>query len=97
MREDETKVRHLTGRKLSDSTIVQRVVACRLSLLKNPYKDELDPLTNTFHVRSDFREQTQFDRAFSLFRQAGTMSDISVCFRLSPYAWVWLFSCKVLE
>src|SRR5204863_2395562 len=30
MREDETKIRHLTGRKLSDSTIVQRVVACRL-------------------------------------------------------------------
>jgi len=30
MREDETKIRHLTGRKLSDSTIIQRVVACRL-------------------------------------------------------------------
>ena len=30
MREDETRIRHLTGRKLSDSTIVQRVVACRL-------------------------------------------------------------------
>src|SRR6266566_9307227 len=30
MRDDETKIRHLTGRKLSDSTIIQRVVACRL-------------------------------------------------------------------
>ena len=30
MSEDHTKIRHLTGRKLSDNTIVQRVVACRL-------------------------------------------------------------------
>lgn len=30
MIEDETKVRYLTGRKLSDNTIAQRVVACRL-------------------------------------------------------------------
>ena len=30
MIEDETKIRYLTGRKLSDNTIAQRVVACRL-------------------------------------------------------------------
>jgi len=30
MIDDQTKIRHLTGRKLSDNTIVQRVVACRL-------------------------------------------------------------------
>src|SRR5258708_13622036 len=30
MIEDHTKIRSLTGRKLSDNTIVQRVVACRL-------------------------------------------------------------------
>lgn len=27
---EDTKIRYLTGRKLSDNTIVQRVVACRL-------------------------------------------------------------------
>jgi integrase/recombinase XerD len=30
MVEDDTKIRYLTGRKLSDNTIAQRVVACRL-------------------------------------------------------------------
>jgi len=30
MIEDATKIRYLTGRKLSDNTIAQRVVACRL-------------------------------------------------------------------
>jgi integrase/recombinase XerD len=30
MIEDHTKIRYLTGRKLSDNTIAQRVVACRL-------------------------------------------------------------------
>ncbi len=30
MMEDETKIRYLTGRKLSDNTITQRIVACRL-------------------------------------------------------------------
>jgi integrase/recombinase XerD len=30
MVEDETKIRYLTGRKLSDNTIAQRIVACRL-------------------------------------------------------------------
>lgn len=30
MIEDQTKIRYLTGRKLSDNTIAQRVVACRL-------------------------------------------------------------------
>ncbi len=31
MIEDDTKVRYLTGRKLSDNTIAQRIVACRSS------------------------------------------------------------------
>ncbi len=30
MIEDDTKIRYLTGRKLSDNTIAQRIVACRL-------------------------------------------------------------------
>lgn len=30
MVDDTTKIRHLTGRKLSDNTIVQRIVVCRL-------------------------------------------------------------------
>ena len=30
MIEDQVKIRYLTGRKLSDNTIAQRVVACRL-------------------------------------------------------------------
>ena len=48
MKEDETKIRHLTGRKLSDSTIIQRVVACRLFyeflILKRLRSDPVNPI-----------------------------------------------------
>jgi integrase/recombinase XerD len=45
---DETKIRHLNGRKLSDNTIAQRVVACRLFydflLRKNLRSDPINPI-----------------------------------------------------
>jgi len=45
----ETKVLYLTGRKLSDNTIIQRVVACRLFydflLRKNLRTDPINPIT----------------------------------------------------
>lgn len=44
----ETKIHYLTGRKLSDNTIVQRVVACRLFydflLRKNLRSDPINPI-----------------------------------------------------
>ena len=44
----ETKIRHLSGRKLSDNTIAQRVVACRLFydflLRKNLRSDPINPI-----------------------------------------------------
>lgn len=46
--EEETKIRHLSGRKLSDSTIAQRVVACRLFydflLRKGLRSDPINPI-----------------------------------------------------
>lgn len=48
MIEDETKIRYLTGRKLSDNTIAQRVVACRLFydflLHKHLRADPINPI-----------------------------------------------------
>jgi len=48
MIEDETKIRYLTGRKLSTSTIAQRVVACRLFydflIRKNLRTDPVNPV-----------------------------------------------------
>jgi integrase/recombinase XerD len=48
LKEDESKLRHLTGRKLSESTIVQRVVACRLFydflIRKRLRSDPLNPI-----------------------------------------------------
>src|SRR6266852_9330126 len=48
MIEDETKIRYLTGRKLSDNTIALRVVACRLFydflLRKNLRTDPMNPI-----------------------------------------------------
>ncbi|HYU73325.1 MAG TPA: tyrosine-type recombinase/integrase [Ktedonobacteraceae bacterium] len=48
MIEDETKIRSLTGRKLSDNTIALRVVACRLFyeflLRKNLRTDPVNPI-----------------------------------------------------
>jgi len=48
MIEDATKVRYLTGRKLSDNTIAQRVVACRLFyeflLRKQLRSDPVNPI-----------------------------------------------------
>ena len=45
---DETRIRHLSGRKLSDNTIAQRVVACRLFydflLRKNLRSDPFNPI-----------------------------------------------------
>jgi site-specific recombinase XerD len=46
--EEETKIRHLSGQKLSDSTIAQRVVACRLFydflLHKGLRSDPMNPI-----------------------------------------------------
>src|SRR5258708_13497660 len=48
MIEDATKIRYLTGRKLSDNTIAQRVVACRLFydflLRKGLRSDPINPI-----------------------------------------------------
>jgi integrase/recombinase XerD len=48
MIEDETKIRYLTGRKLSDNTIALRVVACRLFydflIRKNLRSDPINPI-----------------------------------------------------
>jgi integrase/recombinase XerD len=48
MIEDETKIRYLTGRKLSTNTIAQRVVACRLFydllIRKNLRTDPVNPV-----------------------------------------------------
>ena len=48
MIEDETKIRYLTGRKLSDNTIALRVVACRLFydflIRKNLRTDPVNPI-----------------------------------------------------
>src|SRR5438876_5235031 len=48
MIEDETKIRYLTGRKLSDNTIALRVVACRLFydflIRKNLRSDPVNPI-----------------------------------------------------
>lgn len=48
MIEDETKIRHLTGRRLSDNTIALRVVACRLFydflIRKNLRSDPINPI-----------------------------------------------------
>src|SRR5258708_33407524 len=48
MIEDEMKIRYLTGRKLSDNTIAQRIVACRLFydflLRKHLRSDPLYPI-----------------------------------------------------
>ncbi len=59
MREDETKIRHLTGRKLSDSTIVQRVVACRLFydflIRKGLRSDPMNPIERGHDGRDGHR------------------------------------------
>jgi len=48
MIEDQVKIRSLTGRKLSDNTIVQRIVACRLFydflIRKNLRADPINPI-----------------------------------------------------
>ncbi len=48
MIEDNTKIRHLSGRKLSDNTIAQRIVACRLFydfLIRKGYRsDPINPI-----------------------------------------------------
>jgi integrase/recombinase XerD len=48
MMEDERKIRYLTGRKLSDNTITQRIVACRLFydflLRKRLRSDPMNPI-----------------------------------------------------
>ncbi len=48
MIEDDTKIRYLTGRKLSDNTIAQRIVACRLFydflLHKHLRADPINPI-----------------------------------------------------
>src|SRR6266568_9017515 len=53
MIEDVTKIRYLTGRKLSDNTIAQRVVACRLFydflLRKGLRSDPVNPITRGSH------------------------------------------------
>jgi site-specific recombinase XerD len=56
MIEDDTKIRHLSGRKLSDNTIAQRVVACRLFydfLIHKGYR--IDPV-NPIERGSDGRD-----------------------------------------
>jgi integrase/recombinase XerD len=49
MLDDQTKIRHLTGRKLSENTIAQRVVACRLFydflIRKRRRADPVNPIT----------------------------------------------------
>jgi len=62
MIEDDTKVRYLTGRKLSDNTIAQRIVACRLFydflLHKRLRADPINPITRGSNGR-DGRHPTQ--------------------------------------
>jgi site-specific recombinase XerD len=59
MREDETKIRRLTGRKLSDSTIVQRIVACRLFydfLIRKRFRsDPMNPIERGHDGRDGHR------------------------------------------
>lgn len=62
MIEDDTKVRYLTGRKLSHNTIAQRIVACRLFyeflLHKRLRADPINPITRGSDGR-DGRHPTQ--------------------------------------
>ena len=62
MIEDETKVRYLTGRKLSENTLAQRIVACRLFydflLHKRLRADPINPITRGSDGR-DGRQPTQ--------------------------------------
>ncbi len=62
MIEDDTRVRSLTGRKLSDNTIAQRIVACRLFydflLHKRLRADPINPITRGNDGR-DGRHPTQ--------------------------------------
>jgi integrase/recombinase XerD len=57
----ETKIRYLTGRKISDNTIVQRVVACRLFydylLRKNLRSDPINPIARGNNGRDGQRPE----------------------------------------
>src|SRR5215469_12421914 len=55
MIEDDTKIRYLSGRKLSDNTIAQRVVVCRLFydflIRKNLRTDPINPIARGSDVQ----------------------------------------------
>ena len=59
MIEDATKIRYLTGRKLSDNTIAQRIVACRLFydflLHKRLRTDPINPIARGSSGRDGHR------------------------------------------
>jgi integrase/recombinase XerD len=61
MIEDETKIRYLTGRKLSDNTIALRVVACRLFydylLQKRLRSDPINPIARGHDGRDGRRPE----------------------------------------
>lgn len=61
MVEEETKIRYLTGRKLSDNTIAQRVVACRLFydylLRKRLRVDPINPIARGSNGRDGRRPE----------------------------------------
>ena len=59
MIEDETKIHSLTGRQLSDNTIAQRIVACRLFyeflLRKQLRSDPVNPIARGHDGRDGYR------------------------------------------
>ncbi len=61
MIEDDTKIRYLTGRKLSDNTIAQRIVACRLFydylLRKRLRSDPVNPIARGSDGRNGRRPE----------------------------------------